>query len=136
MRKADTQIKLLKIDVMDKNLYKPGENIDIGMGAKLYVSTYKRSSKFKESTLKSFLDGVCRTLSKLVEHMPEKSPLTHSFTCLAGAISLNSIAIKSNRGSCEAKMTKLLLKLVSQERISLKEGDEAKEQFSKVINGA
>ena len=31
-------------------------------------------------------------------------------------------------------MTKLLLKLVSQERISLKEGGEAKEQFSKVIN--
>ena len=29
MLKADTQIKLLKIDVMDKNLYKPGENIDI-----------------------------------------------------------------------------------------------------------
>ena len=33
--KADTQIKLLKIDVTDKNLYKPGENIDIGMRAKL-----------------------------------------------------------------------------------------------------
>ena len=29
MLEADTQIKLLKIDVMDKNLYKPGENIDI-----------------------------------------------------------------------------------------------------------
>ena len=38
MLKADTQIKLLKIHVTDKNLYKPGENIDIGMGAKLYVS--------------------------------------------------------------------------------------------------
>ena len=37
-------------------------------------------------------------------------------------------------GSCEAKMIELLLKLVSQERISVKEGDEAKEQFSKVIN--
>ena len=60
----------------------------------LNVSTYKRSSKFKESTLKSFFDGVRRTLSKLVEHMLEKSPLTHSFTCLAGAISLNIIAIK------------------------------------------
>ena len=61
--KADTRIKLLKIDVTDKNLYKPGENIDIGMGSKLYFSTYKRSPRFKESTLKSFLDGVRRTLS-------------------------------------------------------------------------
>ena len=119
---------------MDKNLYKPGKNNDIGMGAKLYVSTYKSSSKFKESTLKSFLDGVRRTLSGLVEHMLEKSPLPHCFTGLAGAISPNIIAIKSNRGSCEAKMAKLLLKLVTQEKITVKEGAEAKEQFSKVIN--
>ena len=49
--KVDPQIKLLKIDVPEKNLYKPGENIDIGMGAKLYVSTYQRSPKFKESIL-------------------------------------------------------------------------------------
>ena len=31
-------------------------------------------------------------------------------------------------------MANPLLKLVSQERISVKEGDKAKEQFSKVIN--
>ena len=35
MLKADTQIKLLKIDLTDRNLYKLGENSDIGMGAKL-----------------------------------------------------------------------------------------------------
>ena len=133
MLKADTQLKLLKIHVTDKNLYKPGENIDIGMRDKLYVSTYKRSSKFKESTLKSFLDSVHRTLSGLVEHMLEKSPLTHSFTRLTDAISPNIIAIKSNRSSCEVKMAKLLLKLVIQERIRVK-GDEAKKQFSEVIN--
>ena len=72
MFNVDTQIKLLKINVTHKNLCKPGENIDIGMEAKLYVSTYKRSPKFKESTLKSFLDGVCRTLSGLVEHDTRK----------------------------------------------------------------
>ena len=66
--------------------------------------------------------------------MLKESPLTHFFTRLAGAISPNIIAINSNRGSCEAKMTKLLLKLVNKERISIKEGDEAKEQFSKVAN--
>ena len=79
MLEADTQIKLLKIDVMDKSFYKPGENIDIGMGAKLYVSTYKRSPKFKESTLKSFLDGVRRTLSGLVEHMLENVSINTFF---------------------------------------------------------
>ena len=66
--------------------------------------------------------------------MLEKFQLTRSFTRLAGAISPNIITFKSSRGSCEAKMAKLLLKFVIQERISVKEGDEAKEQFSKVIN--
>ena len=64
--------------------------------------------------------------------MLEKSPLIHFFH--AGAVSTSIIAIKSNRGSCEAKMAKLLLKLYSQELISVKENDEVKEQFSIVIN--
>ena len=73
MLKACTQIKLLNIDVMDKNLYKRGQNIYIGMAAKLYVSIYKRSPKLKESYLKSFLDGVRRTFLGLFGYMPEKS---------------------------------------------------------------
>ena len=98
---TDIHVILLKIDVTDKNLYKTGGNIDFGKGAILYVSTYKRSLKFKESILKSFLDGVRRTLSGLVEHMLEKSPLTYSFTRLVGEINPNIIAIKSKRASCE-----------------------------------
>ena len=116
------------------SLYKVGENIDIGIGAKLYVSTYKRSLKFKESFLLSFLDGLRRNLSRLVERMLNKSRLTHSFISLAGAISLNIIAIKYNRFSFEENMAKLSLKLPSQEKNSVKEGDEAKEQFPKIIN--
>ena len=73
MFNVDTQIKLLKINVTHKNFCKPGENIDIGMEAKLYVSTYKRSPKFKESTLKSLLDCVRRTFPGLLEHMLKKS---------------------------------------------------------------
>ena len=118
---------------MDKNLYKPGENIDNLMGAKLYLSTYKRSPKFIESFSKSFLGDIRRTLSGLVEQMLEKSLLTHSFTRLAGAISPNITSIKSNSGSCEAKMAKLLLKLVNQERISVKEGDEATSSSQKLL---
>ena len=103
------------------------------MGAKLYFSTYKRSPKFKESTLKSFLDGLSRTLSGLVEHILEKSPLAHSFTRLTGTINPNIIVIKSNRGSCEAKRAKLLLKLRSQERISVKVGDEERNKGSQKL---
>ena len=49
MLKADTQIKLLKIEVTDESLYKPRENIDIGMGSKIYyVSTKKRYPNSKK----------------------------------------------------------------------------------------
>ena len=75
----------------------PRENINIGIGAKLYLSTYNRSPKFKEHSLKSFLDGLHQTLSRLVEHMLVKSLLTHSFTLLAAAINPNVILIKGNK---------------------------------------
>ena len=134
MLKADTQIKLLKIDVMDKNLYKPGENIDIWMGAELYFSTYKRSPKFKESTLKSFLDGLSRTLSGLVEHMLGKSPLAHFFTRLTGAINLNIIVIKSN-GFVWSKESKTIVKTCKSRKNYCKSRWWRKGQrFSKVIN--
>ena len=73
MLKAETQIMELKIDLTNKVVHKPRENINIGRGAKLYVSTYKRSPKFKESTLKLLLDCVRRTFSGLLEHMLKKS---------------------------------------------------------------
>ena len=66
--------------------------------------------------------------------MLENFSLTNSLAHLAGAISPNIIAINCNRGSCEAKMAKLLLKYVSQGRIGVTETDEAKDQFSKVTN--
>ena len=56
IRRIKTYINLEKIFILE---------------AKLYVSTYKRSPKLKEITLESFLDGVRRTLSGLVEHMLE-----------------------------------------------------------------
>ena len=94
----------------DKNLFKPAEKNDIKLGAKLYFSIYKRSPRFKENTLKSSLEGVHRTLSGLSEHMLEKSPLIHFFTCLAGAVSTSIIAIKSN-GFMWSKNGKTIVKI-------------------------
>ena len=41
---------------------------------------------------------------------------------------------RSKRDLYEAKIAKLLLKLVSQVRIIVKESDKAKEQYSKLVN--
>ena len=47
MGEANTPIKLLKIDVTDLSINKSCEASDIGMGAKLYVTQYKKSQAFR-----------------------------------------------------------------------------------------
>ena len=48
IKKADTKLKLLKIDPLDKNIHKSPDAFDVGMGAKLHLSSYKKSEKCKE----------------------------------------------------------------------------------------
>ena len=133
MQKADTVMKLLKIDVTDKGLYKPGSLTDIGMGAKMYVSQYKKSPRFKESVLKVFYNDVHVTLSALVGHMLEKSPLKYPFTRLSASLSPNIIVDRSKRELAALRFSKMLENLVIQERITVKEGDEAKNQYSQFM---
>ena len=75
MSNANTLMKLLKVQVTDKGLYKPLNTIDIGLGAKMRVTEYKKSSNFKEGILNEFWKGAQITLSSLVVHFMEKSPL-------------------------------------------------------------
>ena len=77
MGEANTLIKLLKIDVTDSSIYKSCDASDIGMCAKLYVTWYKMSPALKESVLQNFWKGVRCTLSALVSHMFDKSPLKY-----------------------------------------------------------
>ena len=53
-KKADIMLKLMKIDTNDVNLHKPYELIQMGTAAKLHVANYKKSTDFKESTLRGF----------------------------------------------------------------------------------
>ena len=58
IKKADTTLKLMKIDTNDVNLHKPYDLIQIGAAAKLYVISYKKSTDFNESTLSKFCKEV------------------------------------------------------------------------------
>ena len=51
------------------------------MGAKLYVSNYKKSSNFKQSVLQEFYKGAQLVLSYLLSHMMGKSPLSYICMC-------------------------------------------------------
>ena len=59
IKKADTTLKLMKIDTNDVNLHKPYDLIQIGTAAKLDVVSYKKSTDFKQSTLPRFYKEVC-----------------------------------------------------------------------------
>ena len=56
MSKEDTLMKLTEVDRTDKNSYKSTEAIDVGMGANMHVSKYKKSSCFEKSALDVFFE--------------------------------------------------------------------------------
>ena len=134
MQKANNLMKLLKVDVSDRGIYKPLEATDIGMGAKICVSKYKHSPKFKQSVLNDFLKGAQCALSSLLSHLIEKSPLKYSFLRLTASLNPNILADKSKKELNILRFSKLLEKLVSNERISVKEGDEANHQYLELVN--
>ena len=55
IKKADTTLKLMKIDTKNVNLHKPYDLIQIGTAAKLHVANYKKSTDFKEVLFKDFI---------------------------------------------------------------------------------
>ena len=65
IKKADTTLKSMKIDTNDVNLYKPYDLIQIGTAAKLNGANYKKSTDFKESTLRRFCKEVCMLFASI-----------------------------------------------------------------------
>lgn len=109
VQKADTTLKLLRIDTSDRNIYKPYDFIDVGMAAKMYISEYRKSKQFKESTTKKFYDSVYTFLSSLTSPMMEKCPLRHLIVRCSSCINPNILGVSSQNET----FNKILEKLVS-----------------------
>ncbi|XP_057315039.1 uncharacterized protein LOC130656228 [Hydractinia symbiolongicarpus] len=112
IKKADTTMKLLKIDVSDKNIHKPSETIDVGMGAQLHISQFWRSSDFKGSSLRNFHQETVLLLSSVTSHMVEKCPLRHMIIRCCSSINLNRLAIRDEREVSKLRFSKMLEKLL------------------------
>ena len=95
IKKADTTLKLMKIDTNDVNLRKSYNLIQIGTAAKLHVTNYKKSRNFKESFLRRFYKEVCMLFGSLTNHFMEKSPLKHFIVCCSSYF--NPIVLKQRR---------------------------------------
>ena len=133
MKNADALIKLLKIDVNGKALYKSGDCTDVGMAAKIHVSNYKKAPGFKNSVLINFWNGVHAGLSQLTSHMLLKSPLKYPLVRYAASMNPSVIVLRNKTELSKLRFSKILEKLVSLDRITVKEADDAKEQYGKFI---
>ena len=129
IEKADTVLKMLKIDTFNRNIYKPLESIELDMASKLLVSKYKKSPNFKDSNLRNFYKGVRIFLSTFTSHMIEKCPLKHLIVRCASCLNPNILSVTSNNDVSKIKFNKIFEKLVAMNQITAKHGDDAKEQF-------
>ena len=134
IKKADTTLKLLKIDPFNKDVHKSLESIDVETGTKLRVVTYKRSSSYKSGVLHNFYKRLVLFLSNLTAHMIEKCPLKHLVVRCSSCLNPNSLAIRDKNESSKLKFSKIVEKLASLNQISVKLSDDAKEEFSKFVN--
>ena len=132
MKNADTLIKLLKIHVNDKALYKSGDCTDVSMAAKIHVSNYKQEPGFENSVLINFWKGVHVGLSQLTSHMLLKSPLKYPLVRYTTSMNPSVIVLRNKTELSKLRFCKLLEKLVSLNQITVKEDDD-KEQYSKFI---
>ena len=133
MKKADNLAKLLNIKPDEPNNFKQKDLIDLGMGARLLISTYKKSSSFKQSKLSEFYSGAQSFLSSLVTHMMEKSPLAQPTARMASSLIPTRMVKASQRDLIIRMFTKLLEKLSATERITVKEGNDAARQYTSFL---
>ena len=113
IKKADTTLKLLKIDSLNKNIHKPLDALDVGMGAKLHLSTYKKSEKYKGSLVLNFHKGVILLLSNITSDMIEKCPLKHQIVRCTNFLNPNTLALSAKNESSKLKFSKMLVKLTA-----------------------
>lgn len=106
-------MKVLKIDVLNKNIHKSSETIDVGMGAQLRISKFRRSSDFKGSSLRNFYQEAVLFLSSVTSHMVEKCPLKHIIIRCCSSINPNRLAIRDESEVSKLKFSKMLEKLTS-----------------------
>ena len=103
IKKADTTLKLLKIVPLNKNIHKTPDTLDVGMGANLHLSTYKKSEKYKGSLVLNFHKGVILLLSNITAHMIKESPLKHQTVRCASCLNPNTIAFSAKNESSKLK---------------------------------
>ena len=133
MKKATSSLKLLKIDTRDTSLCKQ-DAVEVGVGATMHIQELKKQPNFKKSTLLKFYKETCGFITAITSQMIEKSPINYHIVCLASCMYPVYIANENTVENSTLKFSKLVEKLVYPKKITSKVGDDATEQFLKMIS--
>ena len=134
LAKADTYLKICKLDPKDSKLWLPMDKVDVGVAAQKELRSGLANKKISEKQRKTFRSDCQKFLSsmvqKLVERCPMKFQTVHATTCLVPS---NVVSGKSN---AQTKFKKLVQKFYDCKWISSTEGDKAKTQFTALASAA
>ena len=124
-------LKLIKIDKSDTKVQKSAGDLDLGFSIKHDFKQLALQKRATDQAVFMLKEEVISFLTKLCNHMIEKSPLTSLFArclhCLSPAYMLEQPEI------CEKFFEKILEKLVSYKSILAKDTDAAKLEYSNFL---
>ena len=129
LEKAQSTIKLLKLNVTDKNIHK--RDFEFSFAIKHELRALKRDQKISDSLIYTFKMEAKKFLSTLCSDILEKSPLNSYFAWCTR--SLSPLYLAEAPKSSEKYFSGLLSKLVEYKQIKPHEADVAKKEFSHFV---
>ena len=129
LEKAQSTVKLLKLNVTDKNIHK--RDFEFSFAIKHELCALKRDGKISDSLIYTFKMEAKNVLSTLCNHILEKSPLNSYFARCTR--SLSPLYLAEAPESSEKYFSGLLSKLVEYKQIKPFVADVAKEEFSDFV---
>ena len=103
-------------------------DVDLGFALKYEIKVLPSSKKLTEIQIYNFKEEVMQFLVTLFNHIMKKTPINSLFARCLFCLSPNHLADFPKK--CEKLFTKILEKLVLYKRMSGKEADTAKQEYS------
>ena len=129
LEKAQSTVKLLKLNVTDKNIHK--RDFEFSFAIKHELCALKRDGKISDSLIYTFKVEAKNFLSTLCNQILEKSSLNSYFARCTG--SLSPLYLAEAPESSEKYFSGLLSKLVEFKQIKPSTADVEKEEFSHFV---
>lgn len=132
LKEIDTPLKLIKLDVRDKKLWKEVSAVDLGFSAENEVKRLHSKKKISDRQLIELRQGHREALLRVVEKLQNKSPL--SYTLVRNMKCLDPRQMVLDKSGCVAKMKRLLKCLVDSKKIIESNCDDVIREYQEFLD--